>query len=366
MRIVLDASPLTVETGGIRRYTEELATALRQLGDDVLLLCDRPVQNASRMRDAGVSIWDSPPQGWRKRWWSLGMSSASKDWQADVIHGTDFSVPYLHRHPAVLTIHDLSPWLYPQWQSQAQRIRRRTPWLLRLGRADMVITVSQAVRQEIIDYFRVSPEQVAVVPLAADTRFRPDEGVVPEQLRVQFSGELSLPRFFLFAGTLEPRKNLDGLLSAWKDAQFGERTLLILAGRLREDMAPPESQPDVLWLPEVRDEELAWLYAHALAVIYPSHYEGFGLPVLEAMQSGAPVIISKAAALRELSAGAAIEVDGGSPASLREALLQLGDNSELRQECRQRGLRRAQEFSWIRTAEATREIYSEARKRFGK
>lgn len=366
MRIVLDGSPLTVETGGIRRYTEELAIALRALGhgDEVLLLSDRPLRNPARVIAGGAAVRDDPPRGWRKRWWSLGLASECVRWNASVFHGTDFAVPYLHRRPAVMTVHDLSPWRYPQWQPHAGRIRRRTPWMLRFGMADMVITVSQAVREEIVAHFRIPPDRTAVTPLAADERFHPEGGTAPPGLSAHRGEDGRTPPFFLFAGTLEPRKNLDTLLSAWKETWPQTRTMLVIAGRLRQDMQAPQPAPGLLWLRDVTDDQLVWLYAHAEAVVYPSHYEGFGLPVLEAMQCGAPVVISRAKALEELAGDTGLRFGADDPRGLGEALLHLSQNTALRQEQRERSLKRAAMFSWKKTAEATRMVYEEARRRF--
>lgn len=354
LRIVLDGSPLTVATGGIRRYVEELSMALAETGDrdEVYLAADRPMQGCERLGQAGIRLHDETPTGWERRWWLLGLPRACRRLDASVFHGTDFSVPYLHRVPSVLTIHDLSPWLHPHWQPAAARIRRRTPWMLRMGLADQVITVSEAVRGEAIARFRLDAARVHAIPLAADARFRP------------LPAEPGASRYFLFVGTLEPRKNLRALVEAWQPV-FAETGIpLKIAGRRREDFQPLQEMPGLEWLGQVHDDALPALYSGAVAVVYPSAYEGFGLPVLEAMQCGAPVVVSDAAALRELVGNAGVVVNPSEGDSLRVALRRLAIDPAFQRQWAERSLLRAAGFCWRTTAIRTREVYQEAIRRF--
>ena len=144
-----------------------------------------------------------------KRWWLRGVRRAIAETGAEIFHGTNFrSATYLGNTPAILTIHDLSPWRDPAWHSGADRVRMRTPWLIRLKRARMILTVSDAIRQEIINHFQVPGERVRTIPLAASASFHP---VVPDATRKK--------PYFLFIGTLEPRKNLPALVEAWRIAR---------------------------------------------------------------------------------------------------------------------------------------------------
>jgi glycosyltransferase involved in cell wall biosynthesis len=367
MRIVLDGSPLGVATGGIRRYTEQLAEALAALqpDDEIFLVSDQPLARPPVTELSNVSVEDTTPTGWQKRWWSIGVASACRRLRASVFHGTDYAVPYLHRYPAVVTIHDLSPWRFPAWQPGAKRIRRRTPWLLRLGRADIVITVSAAIRKELIARFALPPERVVTIPLAAAGYFSPRKGeaMPPGLANHQQAAQLQKQPFLLFAGTLEPRKNLNVLLNAWQQTDTHAATLC-LVGRLREDGQRPPESPNILWLGEQDDDSLRWLYSHATAFAYPSHYEGFGLPVLEAMQCGAPVLVGDCPALRELVGPAGmlvppVDLDGWSSA-IHRAL----NDSVWCEALAQQGKQRAADFSWKRTACETRRVYKEAIARF--
>jgi glycosyltransferase involved in cell wall biosynthesis len=360
MRIVLDGAPLTEETGGIRRYVEELATSLTREfpEDEVYVVNDRPMRDAELLVRAGAQIRDSTPKGWaNQRWWLMGISNLCDSLNATVFHGTDFSVPYLHKHPAVLTVHDLSPWLRPEWQPSAKRIRQRTPWMIRLGLADAVITVSESMRTEIIARFGIPRERVHAIPLAANSRFRPAHGY-PEQ------GVEGAPPYFLYVGTLEPRKNVPEMIAAWLPVYQETGVALKIAGRRRQDFSFHAEHPGLAWLGAVPDEELPSLYSGALAVVYPSEYEGFGLPVLEAMQCGAPVVVGPAAALRELVADGGIVVMPTSTPEFGGVLRRFATEKDFRMKWSERGLCRAQLYSWNVTAQRTRGVYQEAIARF--
>ncbi len=168
--------------------------------------------------------------------------------------------------------------------------------------------------------------------------------------------------YFLYVGTLEPRKNIGAIVDAWAATKARTGADLILVGRTRADFVPIPPQPGLIQVGEVPDEELPRLYSNALAFVYPTHYEGFGLPVLEAMQSGCPVITSKDPAVTEVSAGAALHVLSTAihaTGELAQAMRALAENRELRQRMRTDGLRRAGTFSWQRTAIETRALYTE-------
>ena len=239
----------------------------------------------------------------------------------------------------------------PEWHDAAavKRVRRRTPWLLRLGLANMLITPTVAVRSQVIETFGIREEQIAVVPEACARVFNVQQ-VQPGK------------PCFLFVGTLEPRKNVPALVTAWRELRTrGHNVELVIAGRSRADAPSITPEPGLRLAGEVTDEDLGRLYAAATALVYPSLYEGFGLPVIEAMQCGTPVITSRDPALMEVSGGAAMHVSSEGLADAMESLLH---NSELRVQLREAGMRRSREYSWRRTAILTREVYAEAIRRF--
>jgi glycosyltransferase involved in cell wall biosynthesis len=281
--IALDATPLSVSTGGVARYTLELARALaaRFPADEHWLLSDQPFpmpEHAPRNLHRG----DPPRNRIGRKWWLWGLQQEMMRRRIDLFHGTDFSVPYLPSRPSVMTVHDLSPWLDRSWQPHSKRLRRRTALLLRAGLATMVITPSEAIRRAVIDRFSLAVDRVIAVPLAASDHFRPIACAPPQR------------PYFLFVGTLEPRKNLSLLVDAWREVRKTYPVDLILAGRTRADFTPLPAEPGLQIPGPIAEEDLPALYSGALALVYPSLYEGFGLPVLEAMQCGTLVITSRA------------------------------------------------------------------------
>jgi glycosyltransferase involved in cell wall biosynthesis len=352
VRVALDATPLTLSSGGLPRYVSELSSALaREFPEDIFsLLSDQPFPMPERA-PGNLVRGRQPHSTAERRWWLWGIHQAIRQTGAEVFHGTNFEVPYLGTTPAVLTIHDLSPWREKAWQlethnADADRVRWRTPWLVRLKRARMIVTVSEAVRVEVIQRFGVPPGRVRAVPLAASDHFRPMTPTSPSQ-----------KPFFLFVSTLEPRKNVAALLEGWRGARDETQADLVIAGRNRADFGEIPAGDGVHFLGEVPDQELPRLYSDALAFVYPTHYEGFGLPVLEAMQCGCPVITSRDPAVMEVAGGAAIHTS--SPQEIAEAMRALAANPRLRNVLRGCGIERAAVFSWRRTAKETHAVYEE-------
>jgi glycosyltransferase involved in cell wall biosynthesis len=325
MKIGLDATPLSVATGGIRRYTEELAKALE-----------------ATFPDDQCCLLAESESGLNRRWWSLGLPRLLASKRFDVFHGTDFAVPYAPVCAAVMTVHDLSPWKREPWQNASSRVRRRTPVLLGLGLATMVITPTDAVRAEAIERFRLRPERVVTVYEAPSHRFIPVTAATEQK------------PYFLFVGTVEARKNLDVALEAWRSLRA--QADFVVAGR-----GSLPGEPGLTVLGAVPDERLPALYAGAAALVFPSLYEGFGLPVLEAMRCGAPVITSRDPALVEVSGQAAIHADASQPRQWLEAMQAvLNDPSPWRDA----GYRRAAQFTWEKAARQTYQVYTEAIRRF--
>jgi len=352
MRIALDAGPLAIPSGGVRRYTEELSRALAENfpEDEIWLLSDQGFQPP--VGPANLKTGRGPRNLLERRWWLWGLQGEISRIGIDLFHGTDFAVPYLPLGPSVMTLHDLSPWMDSGWHAEADRVRTRTPMLLRLGLAGMVITPSEAVREQAIRRFRLQEGRVVAVPHAAGRNFRPVEQPPAS------------PGYLLYVGTLEPRKNLAFLLDIWRELRQQHPIDLVLAGRRREDFPEPPAERGLHMLGLTPEEELPKLYSGALAVVYPSYYEGFGLPVLEAMQCGAAVIASRDPAISEVAGDAAILVDANDGRAWREALTSLVEHPAESRPWREKALARAGEFSWGKTARLTREVYGQAAKSF--
>jgi glycosyltransferase involved in cell wall biosynthesis len=353
LRVALDATPLTLSSGGLRRYVAELSLALaRTFPQDRFVLASDQLFVVPAGAPPNLVRGAGPRNACERRWWSYGLARLIARERIDVFHGVNFEVPVAPLAPAVLTLHDLSPWREPAWHSGAGRVRARTPRLVGLGLATMVIVPTCAIRSEAIERFRLAPGRVAAIPEAAAAAFQP----VPTAVETPY---------FLYVGALEPRKNLPVILDAWRAVRSRHAVDLVLAGRRRDDYPAPAAEPGLHLPGEVPEAELPRLYSGALAFLYPSLYEGFGLPVVEAMQCGAAAFVSRDAALVEVAGDAALALPAGDPALWAQAMTRALTDPEWLCELRARSLARAREFSWERTARRTREVYAEAIRRFG-
>jgi glycosyltransferase involved in cell wall biosynthesis len=369
MHVAMDATPLTGPVGGIRRYTVELSRALRALfpDDQYRLITDQPcpgealtarhpppakeLHGVDSSKHSSILRQVEPLKlsSIDRHWWLAGLPRYLRKHQIDIFHGTDFSVPYLPVCPTVMTVHDLSPWRLP---GASDRVRRRTPWLLRLGLATMVITPTEAVRREVIEHFGISPEEVIAIHEAASSHFRRVEDAAPAR------------PYFLFVGTLEPRKNVDVIIDAWREVRRQHSVDLVLAGRTREGFRTPPDLPGLSVLGETPEADLPRLYSNAVAALYLSSYEGFGLPVLEAMCCGTAVIASRDPAIQEVAGAACILEQARDTRAIAASMTAVLTHPDLRKSLQQRSLRRAADFSWQRTAAKTRMVYETAIRRF--
>jgi glycosyltransferase involved in cell wall biosynthesis len=210
------------------------------------------------------------------------------------------------------------------------------------------------VRRQAIERFRLQAGRVVAVPHAATRHFRP--------VAVSREG----PPYLLYVGTLEPRKNVNLLLEVWREVRKKHPVELVLAGRRREDFPEISPEPGLHLRGLTPEEELPELYSNALVCLYPSYYEGFGLPVLEAMQCGAVVMASNDPAISEVAYDAAILLDARDNHAWIQTLESLLANPEQLRVIQERALVRAAEFSWTKTARLTREVYGHAVERFRK
>lgn len=285
----------------------------------------------------------------------------------DVLHGTVNVIPWLSHVPTVATVHDLSFMRHPDRFPPAKALYLRTAVELSARRATRLIAVSEHTRQDLIEFFGVAEERVMVVHSGVDQRFRPGNPEAAARLRAEKTGGR---RFILYVGTLEPRKNLDVLIRAYAATkQTGDsQHLLVLVGArgwmdghlfaLVDDLGLGE---DVIFAGYVPAGELPDWYNAADLFAYPSEYEGFGLPLLEAMACGVPAITTASGALAEVAGDACITVEPGSEEALRVALVQVLVDEELRCAMRAAGLSRAAGFSWDTAARATADVYAHAR-----
>jgi glycosyltransferase involved in cell wall biosynthesis len=283
---------------------------------------------------------------------------------ADVFHGTLNVVPLACPIPSVVTIHDLAFIRFPQTFRAYNRTYLDFATRLTARRAARILTVSEHTRREVIGLLGVPPERVVVTPNAARAHFRPPPIGAIDQLRARHG----LPeRFLLYVGTLEPRKNLTTLLEAFAEvARRTDATLLIGGGKgwlytpIFERLTALGLRDRVRVVGYIDEEELPLWYAAATVFVFPSIYEGFGMPPLEAMACGTPVVTSNTSSLPEVVGDAGIMVDPHDAAALAAALAQLLNDADLRADLRTRGLQRAARFTWNTTAERTLRAYEDA------
>jgi glycosyltransferase involved in cell wall biosynthesis len=284
----------------------------------------------------------------------------------DLLHSPDFIPPFRSRFKRVITVHDLNFLYYPQFLT-AESLRYYNGQIERaVTVADHILADSFATRQDLIKLLNVPDSKISVVWLAPNIEvYQPQGPPAVEAARARHQ----LPaRFILFAGTLEPRKNVDGLLRAYRLLRDRDPhpPALILAGsrgwlfdETRALVADLQLADHVRWIETPADAELAAMYTAASAFVLPSHYEGFGLTVLEAMACGAPCVIGNRGSLPEIAGGAAIQVDPGDVDELSAALERVLNDEALQQRLRQAGLAQAKGFSWQRCARETLAVYQQ-------
>jgi glycosyltransferase involved in cell wall biosynthesis len=287
-------------------------------------------------------------------------------WQhgIDLVHGMAYALPFLSPARGIVTVHDLSFLLFPSVFNRVNRLYVSAITRQTVRRAQAVIADSENTRQDLIRLLGVPAQKVVAIPLGVDAGYAPPP---PDQV-AQFRQRAGLPdRFILFLGTLEPRKNLAVLVRAYAELRRVDphAPTLVLAGGAGWRYAPLFGLVEELGLKDhilfpgfVPQSDVTLWYAASETFVYPSLYEGFGLPPLEALACGTPVVTSTASSLPEVVGDAALLVPPDDPTALADALRRLLADTGLRAEMRARGLARAARFTWLRTAEATVDVYN--------
>ena len=377
MKVLLGATSLSGPLTGIGQYTYFLCEELRRLDQDVELfyghrwgsrLPEPAAGGGKAARSRGINLRQlvrSVPFSYKAA--ALMRGTAFRAWRllnnADVYHEPNF-IPHRFDGPTVITVHDLSVIRFPEMHPRA-RIRAIGEKLkYAIARADRVITVSEFVRTEVLEHFDCAPEKVVAVHNGVSAGFRPR---TEEECRAQLATSgLKYKGYVLSVGTFEPRKNLGRLAEAWLQlpADIRREYPLVLAGArgwgegaFAKALSRLEQEGALIRLDYVDHELLHVLYAGARLFIYPSLYEGFGLPVLEAMASGVPVICSNASSLPEVADGAAVLVDPLSTSEIANAVNGLVQDSAQGEAMIGKGLERSRELTWAATAGNTLDVY---------
>lgn len=361
----LDGRTATAHFPGIGRYARNLARALLPLleGDERLLLLHGPRQESDwRLPEGDERVVCAPlpvsPFDVRQQW---VVPRQLRERGAAVYHSTYYLMPYRPGAPTLLTVYDFIPQLFPETVSARARLLAGLATRLALRAADRVVTISEATRADLQRLFPRSARRAVAIPLAADPAFRPQ----PEGESARVCQRFGLPRrFTLYLGSNKPHKNLLRLLAAWQ--RLSAEETLVIAGAWDRRYEEPRRLVEVWGLGErvrllgpVAEADLPALYSAATLFVFPSLYEGFGLPVVEAMACGTPVACSDRGSLKEAAGEAALLFDSLDVEAMASGLGRLLADEALRAELARRGLAQAARFSWEKTAAATLALYRE-------
>lgn len=361
MEITVDTTPLLTRRFGIGYYIENLVRALAGSDTDAEF---RLLYQLLRKKDKELFLPDSPnfsalirrtPLSFSDRiFQKYGIRGDDFCGYPDIFHATGTFLPRFRNSRSVWTCYDLSFLVNPDWFDEntarglAERARRC------VDRADHIITISEHTRGDVIRFFDIDPASVTAIPLAAIP--------LPEPATTGTNTpEIPIP-FILYVGTIEPRKNITRLVEAFSEADLPHH--LVLAGAkgwkskpVYEAIAKSSKREKIHCIDYVSGSDLRVLYEQADFLAYPSLYEGFGLPVLEAMTHGCPVLTSNVSSLPEVGGDAAVMVSPDVPSEIRTALERLAHDEDLRKTLKEKGLRHAERFSWNATAQKTMSVY---------
>ncbi len=368
MTIYFDISAAVHRRAGLGRYADSLAHALLPLlGSELAFFYNReagiePLVGLEHVPSRTVSLGYKP---WRMLVWlgqlaHVGFNRLTPG--ATLFHATEHLLLPLRRVPTVLTVHDLIFRRYPAHHKRLNRWYLNTTMPLFCRRADAIIAVSEQSKRDVIEAYGIPADKITVVYEAADPRFRPQPPDAVAAVRARYG----LPeRYVLFVSTIEPRKNLSRLLAAFERVHAaGLADALVIVGKrgwlfdaFFADLERSPVRHAVLFPGFVPDADLPAVYAGAQVMAFPSEFEGFGLPVLEAMACGAPVVCSNTSSLPEVAGDAALLVDPLDVSALADALARVLQDAALREQMRARGLAQAARFSWARAAAETLAVY---------
>ena len=369
LRVGIDGRAFASPAAGVRRYVNGLTRALLALGEplSVIALGGR---DSSVLPDGVLHVAESPHPPTNLGWTLVGLPLTARRAVVDVVHAPAYTAPVYSPVPVVLTIHDVSYQRHPHWYPYRRDWARRTFYRCSAHAATHVLTISGFSAREITAAYRIPAERITVTPLGADDAFASAMSGEPFVL----PGGVSRP-YLLHVGDLHERRNLAMLVDAVLEARRSRdgacsALSLVLAGvdrgvgdSLREIADRSGATSTVVQLGSVPEDQLRALYAGAVALTYPSWYEGFGLPLVEAMRCGIPVIASHAASMPEVVGDAGILLDPADRKAWTTAIVDLVGSDRTRAHLRSAGLRRSAEFTWERTAALTLGVYQRVLRR---
>ncbi|MEJ7786024.1 MAG: glycosyltransferase family 1 protein [Solirubrobacteraceae bacterium] len=358
LRTGLELTLRELDSGGTARAALSLMRAL-EVRDDVDVV---PIAQPGASR-AGSRGQITRGIAREMTWLPARLALQARRLKLDVLHCPGPLVPARSPVPLVVTIFDALPWRHPEWLTPANVASHRLVVRRGVRRAEAVITSSLHARGEIADAYGIEPERIHVVPLGVDDAFTPGEASDRVLARLGVTGP-----FVLTVGTLQPRKNIGAVVSAFERlvAQGANLALVVTGGagwggqETAERIRRSPAADRVVMTGHVGDAELLALYRGALCFVFPSRYEGFGLPVLEAMAAGTPVVCSDRTSLPEVAGAAATLVSPDDVDALERAIGRVASSPDARAEMVERGLMQAARFTWERCAQETVGVYRTA------
>jgi glycosyltransferase involved in cell wall biosynthesis len=367
MKIGFDATPLHGQRSGVGHYTGRLLAAQLALRPDwqPLLYSNQPLGQLEQELAGARQIEGYFPQS-RWLWMQLFLPKILSRSQPTLCHYTNASAPLLSKQPFVLTIHDASLFLFQHLHPRKRLLAIKLLLPIMARRAQKVITVSEKARQDLMRALQLPADKIETIHEAAPANFKP---VVNAGILQHIRQKYHLPdQFILYVGALEPRKNLYRLAEAVANMhKQGIKAPLVMVGPqgwhmtdFKHKLSEWGIEKSVHYLGYVPTEELPAIYSLATIFAFPSLYEGFGLPVLEAMACGTPVLTSQDSSMSEICGDAALLVDPLSVHSIEVGLKGLWEDGECRHFYSQQGIERATYFSWEKTAQQTMQLYESA------
>lgn len=370
--VALDYTPAHEQGGGIGRYVRELVSALAQLDHNTdYRLFVSGVKDRASLINLGDNFTWKPTRlapAWLARIWHRARLPFPVEWytgQVDIFHATDFVLPPVKQNTkTLLTVHDLSFVRVPETARPSLRRYLDAVVPRSTARATHILADSRATKADLIDLYNIAPDKITVLYSGVDSRFSPvtDDAAL---IRVRNKYNLGSRPYIFSVGTVQPRKNYGRLIEAVASLRMQNHDIdLVIAGG-RGWLEDPiygtlkrlTMQDHVHFTGFVDDADLPTLYSGAICVGFPSLYEGFGFPVLEAMACGTPVVTSNVSSLPEVAGDAALMVDPHDTDALTTALQQLIGDSALRNQLVTRGFAQAKRFTWENSARQLKQVY---------
>lgn len=371
MRIMIDARSVDTRQSGVGNYVTHLIKGLKEIDKK-----NHYILMVTAKQKGGISGTFSAFENYTVPFTSENhiLGDAWEFWilpkllrknAIDIFHGPAFlAPPFQNGFKSVATIHDLVAFHHPKTIPAKYAIYMRFLIRMMIKKARGIITDTACIKEEIIDFFNIDPERIFSIPIAVSSQFRPirDQELI-DRIKKQYGIQ---KRYFLYVGNIEPRKNLSNLFLACNSIRekLSRDFQLVVTGKkgwlyreIFETLAGTAFRDNIVFTQYVNRTDIPVLYSGADFFVFPSLYEGFGLPILEAMSCGTPVITSSVSSMPEVAGDAALYVNPLKISDIAEKILALAFDESLRQELREKGFKQADKFTWERSARLTQRVY---------